>query len=160
VLVTTETAAIVAGAALILALLALLLCLWLILRMRRLSRLSAFRPQMPADLQSAVEREVGRLDSLIAQVEEVRGRLPTVERQAGSSIQRMGIVRFSAFSDTGGQQSFVVALLDARSSGILISSLHSRQQTRVYMKQITEGRSDTQLSDEEVEALRQAGVAA
>lgn len=157
--VTIETAAIVAGAALVLALLALLLSLWLILRTRRLARLGAFRPQMPADLQSAVEREIGRLDALIGRVDELNGRLPTVERRASSALQRVGVVRFTAFADTGGQQSFVVALLDAQSSGLLISSLHSRQQTRIYMKQVTEGRSDTQLSDEENEALRLAGVA-
>jgi hypothetical protein len=156
--VTVETAAMIAGAALVVALVALLLSAWLILRTRRLSRLSAFRPQMPADLQSTVESEVARLDALIRQVEDVRARLPTVEGQAASGLQRIGIVRFNPFADTGGQQSFVVALLDARNSGVLISSLHSRQQTRVYVKQITEGRSETQLSDEETAALRQAGA--
>jgi hypothetical protein len=157
--VTVETATIVAGAALVVALLALLLSVWLALRTRRLSRLSAFRPQMPADLQNTVESEVARLDALIRQVEDVRTRLPLVEGQAASSLQRIGIVRFNPFADTGGQQSFVLALLDARKSGFLVTSLHSRQQTRVYMKQVTEGRSETQLSDEENEALRQAGVA-
>ena len=157
--VTVETASVVAVAALVIALLALLLALWLVLRTRRLARQSAFRPQMPADLQSKVEAEAMRLDGLISQVEELRGRLPTVEGRASASLQRIGVVRFNPFADTGGQQSFVVALLDARNTGVLISSLHSRQQTRVYMKQITEGRSDTQLSEEEVEALRQAGVA-
>lgn len=156
--VTVETASVVAVAALIVALLALLLALWLILRTRRLARQSAFRPAMPADLQGKVEAEVARLDALIRQVESMRTRLPTVEGQAASSLQRIGIVRFNPFADTGGQQSFVVALLDAHGSGVLISSLHSRQQTRVYMKQVTEGRSETQLSEEESEALRQAGA--
>ncbi len=158
--VTAETATLVAGVALIVGLLALLLALWLVSRTRGLARQSAFRPEMPADLQRKVEAEVIRLDALIRQVEDIRGRLPTIEGQAGSALQRIGIVRFNPFEDTGGQQSFVVALLDAHSSGFLISSHHSRQQTRVYMKQVTEGRTETQLSEEETEALRQAGVAA
>ena len=158
--VTVETASLVAIGALIVALLALLLAFWLILRTRRLARHSAFRPEMPADLQRKVEGEAARIDALIREVEDVRNRLPPVERRAASSLQRIGVVRFNPFADTGGQQSFVVALLDARNTGVLISSLHSRQQTRVYMKQITEGRTETQLSEEELEALRQAGVGA
>ena len=65
------------------------------------------------------------------------------------------MVRFNPFEDTGGQQSFALAMLDARGSGVVISSLHSRQATRVYLKQITEGKSDTQLGNEEAEAIRQ-----
>ena len=156
--VTVETASVVAIGALIVALLALLLAFWLILRTRRLARQSAFRPEMPADLQRKVEGEAARIDALMREVVDVRNRLPTVEGRAASSLQRIGVVRFNPFADTGGQQSFVVALLDARNTGVLISSLHSRQQTRVYMKTITEGRAETQLSEEEVEALRQAGV--
>jgi hypothetical protein len=157
--VSVETAAILSGAALVVALVALLLGLWLVMRTRRLARMSTFRPQMPADLQGAVAAEAARLDALIAQVEDVRRRLPAVEGQATAALQHIGIVRFNPFADTGGQQSFVVALLDARQSGLVISSLHSRQGTRVYMKQVTEGRSETQLSEEESAALRQAGVA-
>lgn len=155
----TDTATVLAGAALVVALASLLLGMWLLLRTRRLTRLSTFRPQTPADLQAALEREVERLDALAKLVEDVRGRLPTVEERAMASVQRVGIVRFNPYGDTGGQQSFVLALLDARLSGFVISSLHSRQATRVYLKQINAGRSETQLSEEETEALRQAGVA-
>jgi hypothetical protein len=156
--VTTEAVAAVAAAALVAALIALLLALWLIIRTRRLARLSAFHPQMPADLQRTVESEMERLDMLIRELADVRQRLSSVERDASAAVQRIGIVRFNPFSDTGGQQSFVLALLDAAASGFLISSLHSRQQTRVYLKQITEGRSETALSEEERQALRNAGV--
>ena len=82
--------------------------------------------------------------------------MPPVESRSTASLQRVGIVRFNPFEDTGGQQSFAVALLDARGDGFVISSLHSRQATRLYMKQITDGKSDTTLGDEEAEAIRQA----
>lgn len=157
--VTIETLTLLAAAALGVASLALLGCLWLILRTRRLARLAAFRPQSPADLQTALANEIERLDGLVRAVEDMRGRLPAVERQAVAAVQRVGIVRYNPFADTGGQQSFALAMLDARGSGFVISSLHSRQQTRVYLKQVTEGKSDTPLSEEETEALRQAGVA-
>lgn len=153
---SSDTAAAIAIAGLLVGLLALLLGLWLVLRTRRLARLGAFRPQMPADLQSALEREIERVDGLTLNIQDIAGRLPGVERQAGAALQRVGIVRYNPFADTGGQQSFAVALLDARGSGFVISSLHSRQATRVYLKQVSQGRSDTALADEESEAIRRA----
>ena len=153
---TSETAAYIAIAALVLGLLALLLAIWLVLRTRRLTRLSAFRPEMPAHLQDRVERESTRLDELTARVQDLGGRLPPVESRSTASLQRVGIVRFNPFEDTGGQQSFAVALLDAGGTGFVISSLHSRQATRLYLKQITQGKSETTLGDEEAEAIRQA----
>jgi hypothetical protein len=157
--VTIETLTVVASAALAVGLLALVLCAWLLLRTRSLSRLGEFRPQTPADLQAALGREAERIDGLERSFDDLGRRLSPVEAQAMSSVQRVGIVRFNPFADTGGQQSFALALLDARGSGVVISSLHSRQQTRVYLKQISGGRSETPLSDEESQALRQAGAA-
>jgi Protein of unknown function (DUF4446) len=156
--VSTETATLLAGAALLVGLLALLLGFWLVLRTRRLARLGEFRPQMPESLQAALEREVERLDALARQVDDVSQRLPPVEQRSMAAVQRVGIVRFNPYGDTGGQQSFSVAMLDGEQTGFVISSLHSRQQTRVYLKQISQGQSDTPLSDEESQALRQAGV--
>jgi len=154
--VTIDTVSVIAVAALVVGLLALLVSLWLVLRTRRLARLGAFRPQMPADLQTRLDNEIARADRLNAQVQELAARLPVVERQSAASLQRVGIVRYNPFADTGGQQSFAVAMLDSRGSGFVISSLHSRQATRIYLKQVSAGRSDTALSDEESDAIKQA----
>jgi len=153
---SVETAGYLALAGLLVGLLAVLLGVWLVLRTRRLSTLGRFRPQMPAELQTTVEREMSRLDELTVRVQDLNGRVPVVERRATASLQRIGIVRFNPFGDTGGHQSFVIALLDARGSGFVISSLHSRQATRVYLKQVIDGKSDTALGEEEAEAIRQA----
>ena len=153
---TLDTVSVIAVAALVVGLLALLVSLWLVLRTRRLARLGAFRPQMPADLQTRLDNEIARADRLNAQVQELAARLPVVERQSAASLQRVGIVRYNPFADTGGQQSFAVAMLDSRGSGFVISSLHSRQATRIYLKQVSAGRSDTTLSDEESDAIKQA----
>jgi hypothetical protein len=153
---SSDTAAYIAIAALVVALLVLLWAIWLTLRTSRLTRMATFRPQMPADLQDRVERESTRLDDLTSRVQDVSGRLPVVESRATMAVQRVGIVRFNPFADTGGQQSFAVALLDSRGTGFVISSLHSRQATRLYLKQVTDGKSDTPLGDEEAAAIRQA----
>ena len=65
----------------------------------------------------------------------------------------MGLVRYNPFEETGGNQSFALALLDADEDGFIISSLHARAGTRVYAKALTGGRSEGALSEEEAEAL-------
>lgn len=67
-------------------------------------------------------------------------------------------MRFNPFSQTGGNQSFSLALLDGNNDGIVISSLHNREETRVYAKIVKKGESEKEMpfSDEEREAIRQA----
>ena len=101
--------------------------------------------------------DIRRIDSQLAQLGE---RQATIDAQAARAVQRVGLMRYNPFEDTGSNQSFALALLDGRSDGVVISSLHSRQQTRIFVKTITAGRSDTPLSDEETEALRRAGLVA
>ena len=105
-----------------------------------------------------MERALWRLDEVTKRVDAVDGRLPVVEEQGRRAVQYVGVVRFNPFEDTGGNQSFALALLDSKRDGIVVSSLHSRQNTRVYLKAIVGGRSETALSDEESEALRKAGA--
>jgi hypothetical protein len=70
--------------------------------------------------------------------------------------QKISIVRFNPFGDTGGDQSFSLAVLDAHDSGYVLSSIHGRQGTRVYVKPIDFGKSKYTLSAEEQQALNQA----
>ena len=71
-------------------------------------------------------------------------------------MQKVGLVRYNPFEETGGNQSFALAMLDADGDGWVLSSLHARSGTRVYAKAVSAGRSDVALSDEETAALRQA----
>lgn len=74
-----------------------------------------------------------------------------------SSFQKSALIRFNPFEDTGGDQSFVVALLNAKNNGFVISSLHSRNGTRIYAKEITGGKgSQHELSKEEKEVVEKA----
>ncbi len=75
-----------------------------------------------------------------------------------AAISRIGLVRFDAFADAGGAQSFALALVDDDGDGIILSSLHSRPTTRVYVKALRRGIADAPLSGEEEQALRQAGI--
>ncbi len=75
-----------------------------------------------------------------------------------AAISRIGLVRFDAFADAGGAQSFALALVDDDGDGIVLTSLHSRPTTRVYVKAIRRGVADAPLSGEEEQALRDAGI--
>jgi hypothetical protein len=145
-----EYAAPVAVAALGVAAIALLLSVWLALRLRAVGgRRSTAQPTDALSLQAAVAAELERLARL-------EGRVDSLTERGRGAVQHIGVVRFNPFEDTGGNQSFALALLDDRANGIVVSSLHSRQATRLYLKLITDGRSETALSAEENEALRRA----
>jgi len=80
-------------------------------------------------------------------------------RQAGlisEAVRHVGLVRYDAFEDVGGRLSFSCALLDDYGSGVVMTSINGRQDTRVYAKPISEGRSSYNLSSEEEDAIRQA----
>lgn len=72
------------------------------------------------------------------------------------AVQRVGLVRFDAFEDMGGQLSFALALLDADGTGVILSSINGRRETRVYAKAISHAESTVALSDDEREAVRRA----
>jgi hypothetical protein len=73
------------------------------------------------------------------------------------SITKVGVIRFNPFNNTGGDQSFVVALLDSNNNGLVISSLYSREGTRIYTKPIEAGKSTNyNLSEEEQQAINKA----
>lgn len=73
-----------------------------------------------------------------------------------SNLQRVSLVRYNPYGDTGGDQSFSICFLDGEFNGFLITSLHSRSGTRVYAKPIIKGKSDIELSKEETSVLQKA----
>ncbi|HVB76984.1 MAG TPA: DUF4446 family protein [Candidatus Nitrosotalea sp.] len=75
-----------------------------------------------------------------------------------ASIRRVGLVRFNPYGDTGGDYSFVLALLDERGDGVLLTSLYHRDGCRVYAKPVTGWHSAQTLTDEESEAIESSRV--
>jgi hypothetical protein len=130
----------------------------LIRRVRRLGRRleSLTRGGDEASLEEVLGSHLDRVRQVVHDVESVSARTTSVERDLVGSFSRVGLVRFNPFEDTGGNQSFALALLDGNGDGFVVSSLHARAGTRVYAKSVARGASDAALSDEEGEALRQA----
>ena len=82
--------------------------------------------------------------------------LEDFKKESKKTLQRVGIVRFNPFKETGGDQSFSIAVLDANNNGFIITSLYGREANRVYAKPINNGTSSYSLSKEEKEALDKA----
>lgn len=72
------------------------------------------------------------------------------------AVQKVGLVRFNPFAESGGNFSFSLALLDDTNSGVVLTSMHGREQNRVYTKTINSGRSEVQLTEEELQAVKNA----
>lgn len=89
-------------------------------------------------------------------IEEVRRQILRIDTEAVSHIQKVGLVRFNPFSEVGGDHSFSVAVLDAGDTGVVLTSIHTRDRTRVYAKVIRRGKSSTELSSEEKKAVVEA----
>lgn len=86
-------------------------------------------------------------------------RLPSSNLQSNPNsggLRHWSLVRFNPFSDTGGNHSFIICLLDSLKNGIILTSLHGRGETRFYAKKIAGGQADSDLSGEEKQALNQA----
>jgi hypothetical protein len=130
----------------------------LIRRTRRLGRRleSLTRGSDEQSLEGVLGGALDRVGQVARDVEKVSARTTAVERDVVGSLGRVGLVRFNPFEDTGGNQSFALALLDGHGDGFIVSSLHARAGTRLYAKAVAAGASETALSAEEAEALEQA----
>jgi len=72
------------------------------------------------------------------------------------AIQRVGLVRFDAFKDIGGALSFALALLNDQKDGVVISTINGRSESRIFIKDISGGSSESTLSEEEELAIKEA----
>lgn len=79
-----------------------------------------------------------------------------LEKSSSRSLQKIGLVRFNPFHDTGGDHSFALCLLDVNDCGVIITGIHGRGGTRIYVKPIEYGQSNLSLSSEEQKACKQA----
>jgi hypothetical protein len=87
---------------------------------------------------------------------QLQARLASAEERLDGAVAYRGLVRYDAYNEMSGHQSTSIALLDSHRSGVVLSSIHHRDQARLYAKQVTNGHSQLELSPEEREAVRVA----
>jgi len=115
-----------------------------------------FKGRKAKDLEEVIAEQVKRMKNTESDVKKLFKWNEDLQKLVDVSIQKVGVIRFNPFKDTGGDQSFVIALLDKNNNGLVISSLYSREGTRIYTKPIKSGDSDYHLSEEEKEAIAKA----
>jgi hypothetical protein len=155
----TTTQGIVALAAAAVAIVALLLAVVLAFKLRRLR--SAQRAVLGAGEQRdlvvhAQQLEQGFTDLrdwVEESIEHFERRMQSTETRLDGCIAYRSLVRYDAYNELSGHQSSSLALLDARKSGVVVSSIVHRDQARLYVKQLHDGEAEIELSPEEREAV-------
>lgn len=108
------------------------------------------------DLREVILGHIKKTKEIDKELQESKERIRVLEQISKTTFQKMGVIRFNPFKDLGGDQSFVIALLDGKNNGVVIASFFTNQGSRIYTKPVVGGKSKHLLSAEEEEAIRRA----
>lgn len=117
---------------------------------------SLLKGNIHANLEDLLIQQQEATAELQAEQEDIRRRLTALENASQKYLQRVGIVRYSAFPDVGADLSFSCAILDGQDNGVVVTSLYGRSECRTYAKPILGGASSYVLTDEEKQAIELA----
>ena len=108
------------------------------------------------DLQEDLENYMYRVERVEKQNAEILGKITGLDKDLENCVQKVGILRYSAFQDTGSDLSFTLALLDEHDKGVVFNGIYSREMSNIYAKPVENGKSKYTLSEEEQEAIKRA----
>jgi len=116
-----------------------------------------FAGKKASDLEGLIVHNTEKLRELDTDIQELFNISNAINKHTHKSIHKIGVVRFNPFGEHAGNQSFAIALLNSNTDGIVLSSLHTREGTRVYTKQIIHGQPvNNELTQEEQTAITNA----
>lgn len=110
------------------------------------------------NIEKDLENYMYRVERVERQNAEIISYCKNLDEEVSKCIQKIGIVRYSAFRDTGSDLSFAVAMLDEKNDGVVFNGIYSREMSNIYAKPVKGGNSEYTLSEEEREAIRRACV--
>lgn len=108
------------------------------------------------NIEEDLENYMYRVERVERQNAEIISYCKNLDDEVAKCIQKVGMVRYSAFKDTGSDLSFAVAMLDENNDGIVFNGIYSREMSNIYAKPVKNGVSEYTLSEEEKEAIRRA----
>lgn len=108
------------------------------------------------NLEQILHDHIAEVRNTAQRLEELEALARQTDLASRRSLQWLGVLRFNPFDDVGGDQSFAVALVDGYGNGVVISSLHMRDVTRVYAKPLKKWEAEHHLTDEEKQAIANA----
>ena len=133
-------------------LLGLTVALWWVVRVFN----SLTRQAKGESLIKVLEKVIARLRIDSEEIREIKKEIAGIRELDRYHIQKVGMVRFNPFRETGGDHSFSIALLDANNTGLILTGIHTRERTRIYTKAVKLGKGEFELSDDEKKALSKA----
>lgn len=108
------------------------------------------------NIEEDLENYMYRVERVERQNAEIISYCKNLDDEVAKCIQKVGMVRYSAFKDTGSDLSFAVAMLDEKNDGVVFNGIYSREMSNIYAKPVKNGVSEYTLSEEEKEAIRRA----
>ena len=105
------------------------------------------------NIEEMLQKYLEKVEEVNEKNEEIINYCTRLDKDISLCIKKIGMVRYSAFKDTGSDLSFALALLNDNNDGILLNGIYSREMSNIYAKQVTQGRTNAKLSDEEKQAL-------
>lgn len=108
------------------------------------------------NIEEDLENYMYRVERVEKQNAEIKGFIEAMDKNMANCIQKIGIVRYNAFKDTGSDLSFALAMLDEKNNGIVLNGIYSREMSNIYAKPVENGKSKYTISEEEQEAIQKA----
>ena len=108
------------------------------------------------DIGEMLKKYIDTVDKVDRNNKEIEKYCETIDKNMSKCLQKVGLVRYNAFQDTGSDLSFTLALLDENNNGVVLNGIYSREMSNIYAKSVENGISKSTLSDEEKEAIRRA----
>ena len=108
------------------------------------------------NLEEDLENYMDRVNKVEIQNAEIYNQIKTLDNDFKRCIQKVGMVRYNAFKDTGSDLSFALALLDEKNDGVVLNGIYSREMSNIYAKPVEKGESTYTISEEESQAIQKA----
>lgn len=108
------------------------------------------------NLEEMMKQYIRKVEDVERENKELKKYCQEIEQNAKTHIQKVGMVRYNAFKDTGSELSFTVALLDDNDTGVVLNGIYSFESSNIYAKPIKKGQSTYVLSEEEKMAIDKA----
>lgn len=108
------------------------------------------------NIQEVIENYMNKIIEVEKENRELKNYCYKLDNTIAQSIQKIGLIRYSAFKDTGSDLSFTLALLNEKNTGVVLNGIYSREMSNIYAKPVEAGDSTYTLSDEERQAIKKA----
>lgn len=108
------------------------------------------------DIKEVLEKYMNKVEQVVIENNNLQNKNIKLKENLNECIQKVGIVRYSAFRDTGSDLSFTLALLNEKNNGVVLNGIYSREMSNIYAKPVENGKSEYTLSEEEEKAIQKA----